>query len=86
MHLPLVVTGYLLLLVFGKRGVLGAWLHDLSFDMAFTWKGAALVAAVLALPMLVRVRCAGDSTSLIDDWRARAPSARWRRVPRSRRC
>ena len=49
-HLPLVlppvVTGYLLLLVFGKRGALGAWLHDLGIDIAFTWKGAALAAAV----------------------------------------
>lgn len=85
MHLPLVVTGYLLL-VFGKRGVLGAWLHDLGFDIVFTSKGAALAAAVLALPLLVRVRCGWDSTSLIDDWRTRAPSARWRRTPQSRRC
>lgn len=57
-HLPLVlppvVTGYLLLLVFGKRGVVGAWLHDLGLDIAFTWKGAALAAAVMALPLLVR--------------------------------
>lgn len=57
-HLPLVlppvVTGYLLLLLFGRRGVLGAWLHDLGLTIAFTWKGAALAAAVMALPLLVR--------------------------------
>lgn len=57
-HLPLVlppvVTGYLLLLLFGRRGVFGAWLHDLGITIAFTWKGAALAAAVMALPLLVR--------------------------------
>lgn len=57
-HLPLVlppvVTGYLLLLLFGRRGMVGGWLHDLGFDIAFTWKGAALAAAVMALPLLVR--------------------------------
>jgi molybdate transport system permease protein len=57
-HLPLVlppvVTGYLLLVLFGRRGLMGTWLHDLGFDIAFTWKGAALAAAVMALPLLVR--------------------------------
>jgi molybdate transport system permease protein len=57
-HLPLVlppvVTGYLLLVLFGKRGVFGTVLHDLGIDIAFTWKGAALAAAVMALPLLVR--------------------------------
>ena len=66
-HLPLVlppvVTGYLLLLLFGRRGVVGAWLHDLGVDIAFTWKGAALAAAVMALPLLVRaVRLGFDLT------------------------
>ncbi|HEX3135899.1 MAG TPA: molybdate ABC transporter permease subunit [Planctomycetota bacterium] len=66
-HLPLVlppvVTGYLLLLLFGKRGPLGAWLHALGIDVAFTWKGAALAAAVMALPLLVRsVRLGLDLT------------------------
>ena len=57
-HLPLVlppvVTGYLLLLLLGRRGALGAWLHDLGIGIAFTWKGAVLAAAVMALPLLVR--------------------------------
>ena len=58
-HLPLVlppvVTGYLLLVVLGRRGVLGAWLHDhLGITLAFTWKGAAVASAVLAFPLLVR--------------------------------
>ncbi len=58
-HLPLVlppvVIGYLLLVVFGRRGVVGAWLyHSLGITLAFNWKGAALAAAVMAFPLLVR--------------------------------
>jgi molybdate transport system permease protein len=58
-HLPLVlppvVTGYLLLVVMGRRGVVGAWLQDnLGFSLAFNWKGAALAAGVMAFPLLVR--------------------------------
>ncbi|MFH1057053.1 MAG: molybdate ABC transporter permease subunit [Pseudomonadota bacterium] len=58
-HLPLVlppvVTGYLLLVVLGRRGVVGAWLHEhLGLTLAFNWKGAAVAAAVLSFPLLVR--------------------------------
>jgi len=58
-HLPLVlppvVTGYLLLVLLGRRGIIGAPLHDvLGFTVAFTWKGAAVAAAVMAFPLLVR--------------------------------
>lgn len=58
-HLPLVlppvVLGYLLLVLFGNRGILGAWLHNtLGITIAFTWKGAALASAVMAFPLLVR--------------------------------
>ena len=58
-HLPLivppVVVGYLLLIVLGRRGVLGAWLHDwFGITVAFTWKGAAVAAAVMAFPLMVR--------------------------------
>ncbi len=58
-HLPLVlppvVTGYLLLLTFGKNGVIGKFLADtLHFTFAFRWTGAALAAAMMALPLMVR--------------------------------
>ena len=58
-HLPLVlppvVIGYLLLVGFGRRGILGVWLHDLTgISLAFNWKGAALAAAVMAFPLMVR--------------------------------
>jgi molybdate transport system permease protein len=58
-HLPLVlppvVVGYALLTLFGRRGVVGAWLFDtLGIRLAFDWKGAALASAVMAFPLLVR--------------------------------
>lgn len=58
-HLPLVVppvaVGYILLLLLGRRGPLGAFLHDtFGITVAFTWKGAAIASAVMAFPLLVR--------------------------------
>lgn len=58
-HLPLilppVVTGWLLLMAFGRRGLIGAPLYELTgFTFAFQWTGAALAAAVMAFPLLVR--------------------------------
>ncbi len=58
-HLPLVlppvVTGYVLLLTFGRRGLIGGWMADtLGLVLAFRWTGAALAAAVMAFPLMVR--------------------------------
>jgi len=58
-HLPLVlppvVVGYLLLLLFSRRGPLGVLLQELfGVTVAFTWQGAALAAAVMAFPLMVR--------------------------------
>jgi molybdate transport system permease protein len=58
-HLPLimppVVTGYLLLLAFGRRGPVGAWLEQtFGLVLAFRWTGAVLAAAVMAFPLMVR--------------------------------
>lgn len=58
-HLPLVlppvVTGYLLLVVFGRQGPVGAFLYDIfGITLAFRWTGAALAAAVMAFPLMVR--------------------------------
>jgi molybdate transport system permease protein len=58
-HLPLVlppvVTGYVLLRVFGRQGPVGAWLDDwLGVVFAFRWTGAALAAAVMSFPLMVR--------------------------------
>ena len=53
-HVPLVVPpvviGYLLLVLLGRRGVIGAWLWDsFGVTVAFTWQGAAVASAVMAL-------------------------------------
>lgn len=53
--LPPVVMGYLLLLLFGTRGPIGAWLLE-TFDirLVFSWKGAALASAIITFPFQVR--------------------------------
>jgi molybdate transport system permease protein len=57
-HLPLilppVVTGYLLLLTFGGTAPLGAALAKLGLPLAFRWTGAALAAAIMGFPLMVR--------------------------------
>jgi len=58
-HLPLilppVVTGYLLLLSFGRRGPVGSLLYDwFGLIFAFRWTGAALAASIMAFPLMVR--------------------------------
>lgn len=58
-HLPLilppVVTGYLLLLSFGRRGPIGAFLADnFGIVFSFRWTGAALACGVMGFPLMVR--------------------------------
>ena len=53
--LPPVVTGYLLLLTFGRRGPVGAFLEQtFGLVFAFRWTGAALAAGIMAFPLMVR--------------------------------
>src|SRR6187402_2410255 len=53
--LPPVVTGYLLLLSFGRRGPIGAFLDEhFGIVFSFRWTGAALACGVMAFPLLVR--------------------------------
>lgn len=53
--LPPVVTGYVLLVTLGRRGVVGQYLHDwFGIQFAFTWKAAAIASAVMAFPLMVR--------------------------------
>jgi molybdate transport system permease protein len=57
-HLPLilppVVTGFALLLLFGRRGPIGSVLAEMGIVVAFRWTGAALAAGVMAFPLMVR--------------------------------
>jgi molybdate transport system permease protein len=63
--MPPVVTGYLLLVVFGRHGFMGQWLESwFGIRLIFTWQGAVLASAIVALPLAVRsVRLA---ISLVD--------------------
>jgi molybdate transport system permease protein len=57
-HLPLVLppvaTGYVLLVLFGHQGIIGRALETVGVVFAFRWTGAALAAAVMAFPLMVR--------------------------------
>ena len=58
-HLPLVVppvvVGYVLLILLSRNGSIGGWLFDtFGISIAFTWKGAALAAGLMAFPLMVR--------------------------------
>jgi molybdate transport system permease protein len=53
--LPPTAVGLGLLLLFGRSGPLGGWLHDqLGIDIAFTWRAVVIASAVVAFPLLVR--------------------------------
>ena len=59
LHLPLVlppvVTGYMLLLCFGRKGPAGAFLYDtFGITLSFRWTGAALACAVMGFPLMLR--------------------------------
>jgi molybdate transport system permease protein len=69
-HLPLVlppvVTGYVLLRLFGQQGPIGQWLQELfGLNIAFRWTGAALACAVMGFPLMVRaIRLAIENVDL----------------------
>jgi molybdate transport system permease protein len=78
--LPPVVTGYILLLVFGHHGSIGRLLDAAGLSIAFRWTGAALAAAVMAFPLLVvALRNAFESVDLkLEHAAATLGAGRWR--------
>ncbi len=66
--LPPVVTGYFLLVVFGRNGFIGQYLYDwFGFSIAFTWKGAVVASGVVAFPLMaqtIRVAMEGADSRL----------------------
>ncbi|MEX0724800.1 MAG: molybdate ABC transporter permease subunit [Planctomycetaceae bacterium] len=53
--LPPVVTGFLLLMLLGRQGLVGGWLEQaFGLRLVFDWKGAAIASAVVAFPLMVR--------------------------------
>lgn len=77
--LPPVVTGYLLLILFGAKGALGAPLQQwFGLSFSFRWTGAALAAATLAFPLLVRpIRLSIESFDQGLEEAARTLGASW---------
>lgn len=55
MVLPPTVLGYYLLVVIGRRGWLGGWLHDhFGINLIFTWQGAVIAATIVAFPLVLK--------------------------------
>lgn len=52
--MPPVATGLLLLVLFGRRGAIGSWLHAIGIDVVFTWRAVVLAMMVMSFPLLVR--------------------------------
>ncbi len=53
--LPPVVTGLVLLQLFGRRGMVGSWLHNtFNCDVVFTWRAVVIALAAMSLPLFVR--------------------------------
>ncbi|MEO8650207.1 MAG: molybdate ABC transporter permease subunit [Acidobacteriota bacterium] len=53
--LPPTVTGYYLIVLLGRRGLLGSPIYDLTgWSFAFTWQGAVIAAVVVALPIMIK--------------------------------
>jgi len=81
MVLPPVVVGYVLLVLMGRNGVIGAWLAEhLGVVFAFRWSGAALASAVMGFPLLVRsIRLSMESVDpRLEQAAATLGAGRWR--------
>jgi molybdate transport system permease protein len=52
--LPPTVIGYCLILLVGRRGLLGAWLEEIGINLIFSWKGAVVAATVVTFPLTYR--------------------------------
>ncbi|MFG5381505.1 molybdate ABC transporter permease subunit [Yoonia sp. R2-816] len=79
--LPPVVTGYLLLVLFGQTGPIGGFLNDtFGITLAFRWTGAALAAAIMAFPLMVRaIRLAIEAVDQgLEEAASTLGASRWR--------
>ncbi|HEX7910185.1 MAG TPA: ABC transporter permease subunit, partial [Paraburkholderia sp.] len=52
--LPPTVLGYYLLVLLGRRGVIGGWLDKLDIQLVFTWQGAVIASTVVAFPLVLK--------------------------------
>jgi molybdate transport system permease protein len=54
MVMPPTVLGYYLIVIIGRRGWIGGWLHEIGIDLIFTWQGAVLASALVAFPLVFK--------------------------------
>ena len=54
MVMPPTVLGYYLIVIIGRRGWIGGWLHEIGIDLIFTWQGAVLASAIVAFPLVFK--------------------------------
>lgn len=52
--LPPTVIGYYLLVLLGRRGVVGEWLASFGIELVFTWQGAVIAATIVAFPLVLK--------------------------------
>lgn len=52
--LPPTVIGYYLILVFGRRGLIGQWLYDVGINLIFSWQGAVVAAVLVVFPLIYK--------------------------------
>jgi molybdate transport system permease protein len=52
--LPPTVLGYYLILLVGRRGLIGEWLNDVGINLVFSWQGAVLAATVVIFPLVYK--------------------------------
>lgn len=52
MVLPPSVTGYILLILFGRRGIIGSCLYSMGISLVFSWTGAVMAACIVSLPLM----------------------------------
>lgn len=52
--LPPTVLGYCLILAIGRRGLMGAWLHEMGINLIFSWKGAVIASALVVFPLVYK--------------------------------
>ena len=61
MILPPTVLGYYLILLVGRRGVIGPWLAECGINLIFSWPGAVVAATVVVFPLIYKM-CIRDSS------------------------
>ncbi len=52
--LPPTVLGYYLILIIGRRGLIGPWLRDMGINLIFSWQGAVVAASVVIFPLIYK--------------------------------